>query len=37
MTSDAEYFTVTSTLDAFEDEIRVCARTFTHRFRRDGV
>lgn len=37
MTSDAEHFTVTSTLDAYEDEVRVCARTFTHRFPRDGV
>jgi hypothetical protein len=37
MTSDAEQFTVTSTLDAYEDDVRVCARAFTHRFPRDGV
>jgi predicted acyl esterase len=37
MTSSAERFTVTSTLDAFEDDVRICARTFTHHFPRDGV
>jgi putative CocE/NonD family hydrolase len=37
MTSDAERFTVTSTLDAFEDDVRICARTFIHHFPRDGV
>ncbi|HLY50538.1 MAG TPA: CocE/NonD family hydrolase [Solirubrobacteraceae bacterium] len=36
MTSDATHFTVTSALDAYEDDVRVCARTFTHRFPRDG-
>jgi putative CocE/NonD family hydrolase len=36
MTSDATHFTVTSSLDAYEDDVRVCARTFTHRFPRDG-
>jgi putative CocE/NonD family hydrolase len=37
MTSDAEHFTVTSSLDAYEDDVRVCARTFEHRFPRDGA
>ena len=37
MTCDAEQFVVTSTLDAFEDDVRVHARTFTHRFPRDGA
>jgi hypothetical protein len=37
MTCDAEHFLVTSTLDAFEDDGRVHARTFTHRFPRDGA
>ena len=37
MTCDAEQFVVTSTLDAFEDGGRVHARTFTHRFPRDGA
>jgi hypothetical protein len=37
MTCDAESFTVTTTLDAFEDNVRVHAATFTHRFPRDGV
>ena len=37
MTCDAEQFVVTSTLDAFEDGGRVHARTFTHRFSRDGA
>jgi hypothetical protein len=37
MTCDAEQFVVTSALDAFEDGGRVHARTFTHRFPRDGA
>lgn len=37
MTCDAEHFTVTSSLDAYEDDVRVCARTFINRFPRDGV
>ncbi len=37
MTGDAESFTVTTTLDAFEDNVRVHSRTQTHRFPRDGV
>ncbi len=37
MTSDAERFVVTSTLEAFEDNVRVHARTWTHRFPRDGT
>jgi predicted acyl esterase len=37
MTCDAERFTVTTTLDAFEDNVRVHATTYTHRFPRDGV
>ncbi len=37
MTCDADHFTVTSSLDAFADEVRVCARTFVHRFPRDGA
>ncbi len=37
MTGDAESFTVTTTLDAFEDDVRVHSRTHTHRFPRDGV
>ena len=37
MTCDAERFVVTTTLDAFEDNVRVHARTYTHRFPRDGV
>jgi putative CocE/NonD family hydrolase len=37
MTSDATYFMVTTALDAYEDGVRICARTFTHRFPRDGV
>ncbi len=36
MTCDAERFLVTTALDAFEDDVRVHARTFTHRFPRDG-
>ena len=37
MTCDAEAFLVTTALDAFEGDVRVCARTFTHRFPRDGA
>jgi hypothetical protein len=37
MTCDAERFIVTTTLDAFEDSVRVHARTYTHEFPRDGV
>jgi putative CocE/NonD family hydrolase len=37
MTSDAEWFVVTSTLEAFEGAVRVHARTWTHRFPRDGT
>ncbi|MBV9537111.1 MAG: hypothetical protein JO321_17070, partial [Solirubrobacterales bacterium] len=37
MTSDAERFVVTSTLEAFEGALRVHARTWTHRFPRDGT
>ncbi|MBV8734914.1 MAG: hypothetical protein JO120_09060 [Solirubrobacterales bacterium] len=37
MTSDAERFVVTSTLEAFEGTARVHARTWTHRFPRDGT
>jgi hypothetical protein len=37
MTSDAEQFVVTSTLEAFEGTVRVHARTWTHRFPRDGT
>ena len=37
MTCDRERFMVTSTLDAFEDNVRVCARTFDHQFPRDGA
>ncbi len=37
MTCDRERFTVTTTLDAFEDNVRVHARTHTHQFPRDGV
>ncbi len=37
MTCDAERFLVTSTLEAFEGAVRVHARTWTHRFARDGV
>ena len=37
MTCDAERFIVTTTLDAFEDDVRVHARTYTHQFPRDGV
>ncbi len=37
MTCDRERFTVTSSLDAFDDEVRIHARTYTHHFDRDGV
>ncbi len=37
MTCDAEQFIVTTALDAFEDNVRIHARTFTHRFPRDGA
>ena len=37
MTCDAERFTVTSVLDAFEDNVRVYTRSWTHEFPRDGV
>jgi uncharacterized protein len=37
MTCDRDHFTVTTTLDAFEDEVRVHARAATHRFARDGA
>ena len=37
MTCDAERFTVTSVLDAFEDNVRVHTRSWTHHFPRDGV
>ena len=37
MTCDAEQFTVTTMLEAFEDNVRVHARTHTHRFPRDGA
>lgn len=37
MSCDAEQFTVTTMLEAFEDGVRVHARTHTHRFPRDGA
>jgi uncharacterized protein len=37
MTCEAECFTVTTTLDAFSDGVRVHARTYTHQFPRDGT
>jgi uncharacterized protein len=37
ITCDRERFTVTTKLDAFEDNVRVHARTHTHQFPRDGV
>jgi hypothetical protein len=37
MTSDRDNFTVTTTLEAFEGQVRVHARTVTHRFPRDGA
>jgi hypothetical protein len=36
-TSQIDQFLVTSTLDAFEDGVRVHSRTWTHRFSRDGT
>jgi putative CocE/NonD family hydrolase len=36
MTCDVNRFLVTTTLDAFEDDVRVYARTYTHQFPRDG-
>jgi putative CocE/NonD family hydrolase len=37
MTSDAERFIVTTALEAFEDNSRVFARTYTFEFPRDGT
>jgi putative CocE/NonD family hydrolase len=37
MTCDAERFTVTSTLEAYEDNVRLHAQTYTHHFPRDGA
>jgi uncharacterized protein len=37
MTCGAERFTVTSTIDAFHDGVRIYARTYTHQFPRDGA
>ncbi len=37
MTCDTERFVVTSTLEAFEGNVRVHAHTWTHRFPRDGT
>ncbi len=37
MTSDRETFIVTTALEAYEDDVRVHARSVTHRFPRDGV
>jgi uncharacterized protein len=37
MTCDAERFTVTTTIDAFHDGVRVHARAYTHQFPRDGA
>jgi putative CocE/NonD family hydrolase len=37
MTCDAEQFTVTTMLEAFEDSVRVHGRTHAHRFPRDGA
>jgi len=37
MTSDAERFLVTTTLDAFDENVRIHARTYTHHFPRDGT
>ena len=37
MTCDAERFTVTTTLEAFEGDARVHAATHTHHFPRDGA
>jgi uncharacterized protein len=37
MTCERDAFTVTTSLDAYADDVRVHARTVTHRFPRDGV
>jgi putative CocE/NonD family hydrolase len=37
MTCDAEQFVVTTTLDAFEDNVRIHACTHTHHIPRDGT
>jgi uncharacterized protein len=37
MTSDAEAFHVTTLLEVYERNVRLFARTWTHRFPRDGV
>ena len=37
MTCDAERFTVTTTIDAFHDNVRIHARSYTHEFPRDGT
>ncbi len=37
ITCDRDRFIVTTSLDAFHDNVRVHARTHTHRFPRDGV
>lgn len=37
ITCDRERFTVTTSLDAFEENVRVFAQTYTHQFPRDGV
>ncbi len=37
MTCERDAFTVTTSLDAYEADVRVHARTVTHRFPRDGV
>jgi hypothetical protein len=37
MTSDAEAFHVTTLLEVHERDVRIFARTWTHRFPRDGV
>ncbi len=36
MTCEADRFIVTTTIDAFEDGVRVHARAYTHQFPRDG-
>lgn len=37
MTCDADLFTVSSTIDAFFDGVRIHARSYTHHFPRDGA
>jgi len=37
MTSKADRFLVTTSLEAFEDNVRIHARSYTHEFPRDGV